>query len=79
MKYYETIIKVRILSTDTPFGEAVDLPAIDYAISEGDCMGTLETEAVTELTGKAMAQRSRDFGGDPGFFFLDNDGNETDG
>ena len=78
MKYFETVITVRVLSTNEPFGEGMSLAAMNYAISEGNCMGQLETAEEKELTGPEMAQRALDFGGDPGFFFLNDEGNETE-
>ncbi len=73
MQYYRTTIQIVVLS-EGPF-DCNDLQTIDKAITAGDCVGTVDTESSTLLTGKQAADALYAAGSEPGFFQLDADGN----
>jgi hypothetical protein len=77
-KFYKTRIIVEVLSEDTPLSDGMTLSEIDYAITEGDCVGVHSIESVTELTGKEVADELYAFGSTPDFFMLDDNGNLTE-
>jgi len=79
-KYYRTLVQVEVLS-ETPFEEQFpdeNLTYIAREIYDGDCSGTVEVVQSDEISGAAMAQRLLNQGSDPGFFSLDEDGNEVE-
>ena len=78
MKYYETTITIHILSENTPVGQDLSLSDIDTAITDGACVGQCEIADEKELTGPEVAQRLREFGGEPDFFMLNDDGLSTE-
>jgi hypothetical protein len=78
-KFYRTLIQVEILSED-PFNEwPHDLPAIDYAITNGPCSGNV-TELVTdeECDGPSMVKLLKAQGSDPEFFGLTDEGEDIE-
>ncbi len=66
-KFYKTTFKIDVLSEE-PFGECLSLGQIDYAISEGDCVGANLRSTEQELTPKQMADALYEVGSEPGFF-----------
>ena len=75
-KFHRTVIQVVVLSEE-PFN-CESLEGINYAITDGDCVGTVETKSAKELTGRQMANALYAAGSEPGFFGLDDDGNEEE-
>lgn len=75
-KFYKYTYTVTVLS-DEPrkFG---NLSQIDYAITDGGCVGNVDLEKIEELTGPEMAEALCDVGSEPGFFQLDDKGNKVD-
>lgn len=74
-KFYKTTFTIEVLSEE-PLGDELTLSQIDYAITEGPCVGFTLLNRQEELTSKQMADALYEAGSDPGFFQLDDDGNE---
>lgn len=77
-KFYRTTFKVVVLSEDRST-ENLGLLAISQATDDGDCVGDLSVDTIEELTGPDAATALHELGSEPGFFMLDNDGNDVDG
>ena len=75
--FYRTTFTIDVLSEE-PLGDCLSLSQIDYAISEGDCVGGNLQAAQTLLTGKGAALALIELGSDPGFFNLTEDGEPKD-
>ena len=74
-KFFKTTVLVEILSEDFP-AEFDSLEDIHNLISEGDCSGCYEITAVSKLDGKMAAQELQKQGSEPGFFQIDDEGND---
>lgn len=72
-KFYKTVLTVTIIS-DEPY-EYYDLDHVHYDITRGDCSGEVEVESC-EITAKQAAELLIKQGSEPGFLFLDENGNE---
>ncbi len=77
-KFFRTVIKVTVLSEGVPTATGLDLGAISYAITDGDCSGDIEQVEVVELTPKEAAEALIAQHSDPSFFGLDDDGNSEE-
>jgi hypothetical protein len=75
-KFYRTVISVVVLS-EGPFIYD-DLDDVNSAITTGDHVGTVTETSVKTLTGKQAANALLDAGSEPGFFELDDEGNDID-
>ena len=76
-KFYKHTYKIVILS-ESP--DEDDLDNIADNVNEGpDCLHTWERLQVEELTGKETADALSDAGSEPGFFMLDDQGNDNGG
>jgi hypothetical protein len=75
-RYYKTTFTIDVLSEE-PLGDCLSLGQIDYAITDGDCVGSNLRQVEAELTSKEMAQALLEAGSEPDFFMLDDDGNPT--
>jgi len=76
-KFFLNKFTICVLSEDVPL-EVDDLSDVDYEIDQGDCVGgTLEVEAAP-LTAKETVDKLYEFGSEPGFFRLDEDGEDVD-
>lgn len=76
-KFYRTVFTVEVLSEE-PFGDGVDLVDLKYMINEGDCSGCIRQSDPEELDGLRAARALEKQHSDPGFFRLDEDGNDYD-
>lgn len=74
-KFYRTKISFEVLS-DVPMGPCMDLVAIAQECVDGDWMKGNYMENEVQITAKQAARLSVEFGGEPRFFKLDNQGNE---
>jgi hypothetical protein len=74
-KFYLNIITLKVLSEDEPLDGDLDVKEIAYEIDEGACVGNGLDFVHKELSGKETADLLREFGSEPGFFQLDDDGN----
>lgn len=70
---YKTKLLVEVLSEERPVTD-LSLEEIAWAILNGDCVGRISIDAVVLLTSKEMVDNLKDFGSEPGFFQLDDDG-----
>ena len=75
-KFHRTVIEVVVLSEE-PFGYD-DLADVDEAITNGACVGSFDTKSTTELTGKEAADALTAVHSEPGFFQLDDDGEDVE-
>lgn len=76
-KFYKTTFRIEVLSE----GELPDfatLGRIEEAFTTGDCSGVWTEELTQPLTPREAAQALLDQGSDPGFFQLDDDGNDVE-
>lgn len=76
-KFYKTTFTIEVLS-EGPLGDCLSLSQIDYAISEGDCVGGNLTANEIEISAKQVADTLYVFGSTPSFFNLDDEGNSLD-
>jgi hypothetical protein len=79
-KFYKTVVKVVVLSEE-PLGNAnglLNLEAINYAITDGDCSGEVCIGESQAIGGKAMAKALLSQGSDPAFFLLNEDGTDAE-
>lgn len=76
-KFYLTTYVYRVLS-DGPMPDGMSLAALDEATESGDCVGTWGDTAEVTLTGAQAAKKLSEFGSEPGFFGLDEEGNSLD-
>jgi len=75
-KYFLTTYTIKVLSEDRDVEDL--LPSeVAEAIDTGDCVGITDTRS-EEITPKRAANLLIEFGSEPGFFRLDEDGNHED-
>ncbi len=74
--FYHTTVKVEVLS-EQALPAFFDLGALARAIDTGDCVGRVTLDNEKEVTGEQMAALLYEFGSEPGFFSLDNEGKEV--
>lgn len=77
-KFYKSVIELTILSEEIIPWDEYELSDIGYAITDGDCSGMMHQTKFEELNGKQAADELIAQGSDPGFFCLDEDGNDDD-
>ena len=75
-KFYRTVVEIEILSEEPYSNE--NLSQIAYDITEGDCSGAYGVVNSETVDGKTMAEMLLNQGSDPGFFMLDEEGNDTE-
>jgi hypothetical protein len=68
---YKTTFTVTVFSQDTPAVDLESLSAIEYAITEGDCIGDLAVASVEEVPEDTLRDELVAIGNDGTFF--DND------
>lgn len=76
-KFYKTQIIITVLSEGTPY-EPAYLSTIHEDITSGDCSGQWDTLKPEELNGKQAADALVAQDSDPGFFNLDDEGNDLE-
>ena len=74
-KFYKTVLRVEVLSEDQ-LGWG-DLSDVHHAITEGNCSGSVKEVSRKELTGLQAAKELGRQGSEPGFFGLDDKGEEV--
>jgi hypothetical protein len=77
-KFFHNIVTIHVLSEDEPLSGDMSLSDIDYAITDGDSVGGGVEIRSEEMTGKEAATRLSAYGSEPGFFQLDEDGNDLE-
>jgi hypothetical protein len=73
--FYKTVYTFEVLSEE-PLEGPFDLADLDRMTDEGDCVGRFTNTEQTELTAKEVAAALIAFGSEPGFFQLDDMGND---
>jgi hypothetical protein len=76
-KFYKTVFQLEVLSEE-PLAPDIEMQDLVYEISDGGCSGDFMLTSTEELDGKACAAALRAQHSDPGFFCLDDDGNDTE-
>lgn len=74
--FYRTVIQVEVLSEE-PLPDC-GLDHIAYLITEGDYSGSATTVSEEQVDGPTMARLLRAQGSEPGFFWLTEEGEETE-
>ena len=74
-KFYRTVVQAEVLS-ESPISQ-VDLAALHYMITEGDCSGQVKTMLQEELDGKHAAEALLNQASDPSFFNLTENGDDV--
>lgn len=77
-RFFRNVLTVVVLSEHEPLRGDESLAEIAYAITDGDCSGKICFQPPEELTAKQVAEALRAQGSDPGFFRLDDAGNDTE-
>jgi len=72
-KFYRSVIRFEVLSEE-PIPSDADLEYIARGANEGRYVGGFFDTIEKEITPKEAADALYEFGGDPSFFFLDDDG-----
>lgn len=75
-KFYRAVFHYEVLSEE-PI-EDMSLEDIDYECRDGHCSGQFLGVDRSELTGPEMAKALQNQASDPGFFQLDEEGNDLD-
>lgn len=76
-KFYKNVLTVEVLSEE-PISGHLSLKDIEYMITDGDCSGDIKWKPQVVLNGKKCADALSGQGSEPGFFRLDDEGNDTD-
>ena len=76
-KFYKSVFQIVVLSEE-PIGPDIDVEDLVYEITEGECSGSFSMVSSAELDGEACAVALIQQHSDPGFFNLDEDGNDTE-
>lgn len=76
-QFYRTTVEVEILS-ERPLDGSYSLDEINYMITEGDCSGRMEVTRRDIIDGRTCASMLINQGSDPGFFSIDEEGNESE-
>ena len=75
--YYRTRYTIDVLSED-PIPEGANLLNVLREADTGEYVAHREDTTVEELTGKQMADELHKAGSEPGFFMLNDEGEEAD-
>jgi hypothetical protein len=71
--FYRTTISIDVLSEE-PLPDGLSLTEIDYAITDGPCVGGAMRAEQRIVTAREAADALHEFGSDPSFFQLTDDG-----
>lgn len=74
-KFHRKVFQVEVLSEE-PLGD-VSLDQVHYLITDGPCSGDFKEVSSEVLDGKQAADALHKQGSEPGFFRLDDEGNEA--
>lgn len=75
-KYYKTVLTIEVLSEE-PIPSWMEPTQVLEEMNAGSFVGNASEASPSELTGKQMAKELTQFGSEPAFFSLDEDGNEA--
>jgi hypothetical protein len=73
-KFFITTLTVRVLAEDEPWGG--DLQWLSHDVTEGDYVGDIADESTVEVSDAEMAEALTAAGSDPGFFWIDDEGDQ---
>lgn len=76
-KFWKTTLVVEVLS-EREIPDHMSLSDIAIEMDVGDFVGRVKDVSDEEVTGQEMANLLYDFGSDPGFFMLNDNGEPTD-
>jgi hypothetical protein len=76
-KFYKNVVTITVITEDAPLDQ-MSLAAVEYEISEGDCVGGPLDIKSTAMGGKRTANMLYDFGSEPDFFHLDDNGKDVE-
>lgn len=76
--FYRTSILVEILSEDPGVTDNMDLEAVHEYMTTGDGVGRVRTLGEVKMSAYEAAETLSEFGSEPGFFRLDEQGNDTE-
>ena len=76
--FFVTTITVKVLSENYPVITDVDLHDLARQVDEGDWVLHSQEGSQEQVTPQKMAELLGDAGSEPGFFRLDDDGNDTE-
>lgn len=76
-KFFRTLVRVEVLSEDHP-AEFDDLEDLAYSTNEGPYVGRMLVLKPDRLTGKEAADQLYRMGSEPGFFMLDDNGEDVE-
>ena len=75
--FYKTVMQIEILSKN-PIPDTMSLKEIAHEATDGEYSMQYSSVSQDELTGKQAADELIKQGSSPGFFMLDDDGNDID-
>ena len=76
-KFFKQVIQVTVLSEDLPL-EWDSLEEVHNAITFGECSGKIEEISSERIPASEAAKLLMDQASDPGFFSLDEEGNDVE-
>jgi len=76
-KFYKTTYTLEVLSEE-PINPNVSLEDLHYMITDGDCSGVVHMDNSEEVDGKTMAELLMKQQSDPGFFMLNENGDDVE-
>jgi hypothetical protein len=74
-KFYRTVVVFDVLS-EHPTND-MDLPELAEACDSGDCVGMVYSRHQEQIPRDEVVRRSTEMGSEPGFFSLDENGDDT--
>lgn len=79
-KFHRHVFTVEVLSEHriNPSADHLDLSALHDMVTYGGCSGKFGQTEYEEIDGPRMAKLLQEQASDPGFFQLDDDGNDTE-
>lgn len=75
-RFYKTTYIIEVLSEDQILLN-LSLAELDHEMNEGSYVGRVKDVNSTTVNSKTMAELLSEFGSEPGFFMLDDKGNQT--
>ncbi len=76
-KFFKTTLTFEVLSEE-PIPDDIELEEVAREAQEGSYVGRMGPRWETELCGRSVVTSLYEFGSEPGFFMLDESGQEVD-
>ena len=67
-KYFRTLLTIEVISENSPVAQAMDLEALQYGMTHGDCSANLISSSAHELSPDQARSALESQGADPSFF-----------